>query len=71
MKRQTVEEYAREVAERKRRMAERKDRCCGNCDRYVCTNARFRVGVCKVYTKSVIADDKACANWKEKRNAEC
>ena len=70
MKRQTVEEYAREVAER-RRMTEKKERRCGNCDRYACTNARFRVGVCKVYTKSVIADDKACTNWKEKRNAEC
>lgn len=51
-------------------MTEKKDRRCGNCERYACTNARFHVGVCKVYTKSVIADDKACANWKEKRDVK-
>ena len=66
MKRQTAEEYAHEVVER-RRMTERKDRCCGNCERYVCINARQQAGECLVYTKAVTETEKPCTNWKEKK----
>lgn len=48
-------------------MAEKKDRCCGNCERYICMNARQQVGECLVYTKTVEEKEKPCTNWKEKR----
>ncbi len=48
-------------------MAEKKDRCCGNCECYICVNARQQVGECLVYTKTVKEKEKPCTNWKEKR----
>lgn len=69
MKRQTVEEYTREVVER-RRMTEKKDRRCGNCERYICEKARQKAGECQVYTKTVTETEKPCTNWKEKNDRE-